>query len=146
MNRYNTFSFPSSDHLDSTGPPAFVLCWLHLLFIFTSVCILIWIMEEVSEEEEGCERGVPHSMCPWLFSAPALEQVERGWGVVGCRKRRTVGLGVWLCLVQGQVSGSCSLFPLHLLLPACLLTWLALLSDLITVYKSKASCQPHSLH
>ncbi|CAB1418980.1 unnamed protein product [Pleuronectes platessa] len=38
-------------------------------------------MEEVSEEEEGCERGVPHSMCPWLFSAPALlrvEQVERG--------------------------------------------------------------------
>ena len=38
-------------------------------------------MEEVSEEEEGCERGVPHSMCPWLFSAPALLRVEqvRGW-------------------------------------------------------------------
>lgn len=41
-------------------------------------------MEEVSEEEEGCERGVPHSMCPWLFAAPALltvEQVGGGWWV-----------------------------------------------------------------
>lgn len=54
----------------------FVLCWLHLLFIFISVCILIWIMQEVSEEEERCERGVPHSMCPWLFFAPALLRVE----------------------------------------------------------------------
>lgn len=37
-------------------------------------------MEEVSEKEEGCERGVPHSMCPWLFSAPALLRVEQVGG------------------------------------------------------------------
>lgn len=46
-------------------------------------------MEEVSEEEEGCERGVPHSMCPWLFSAPALLRVEQVGGGLkeeeGCR-------------------------------------------------------------
>lgn len=48
-------------------------------------------MEEVSEEEEGCERGVPHSMCPWLFSAPALLRVEQVGGGLkeeeGCRTR-----------------------------------------------------------
>lgn len=40
-------------------------------------------MQEVSEEEEGCERGVPHSMCPWLFFAPALLRVEQVGVCVG---------------------------------------------------------------
>lgn len=102
------FSFLSSDRSDSTGRPAFVLCWLHLLFIFTSVCILIWIMEEVSEKEEARERGVPRSMCPWLFSARAL--LVGGGGV---------RLGVWL----RRFRHSSLLSPLHLL--TCLPDWLS---------------------
>lgn len=114
----------------------FVLCWLHLLFIFISACILIWIMQEVSEEEEGCERGVPHSMCPWLFFAPALFRVEQvGVGLLGWRERTCCA---W-CSRAGMPR-------LALSPPDCLLTWPALLSDLITVCKSNASCQPHSLH
>lgn len=105
-------------------------------------------MEEVSEEEEGCERGVPHSMCPWLFSAPALLRVDQVGG--GGLKEEEVcwtlslavpgaGPGFWVLL-------SFSFSPSPFSTSSCLLTWLALLSDLITVYKSKASCQPHSLH
>lgn len=41
-------------------------------------------MQEVSEEEEGCERGVPHSMCPWLFFAPEWSR----WG--------------WVCRAEGR--------------------------------------------
>ncbi len=65
--------------------------------------------EQERQEEEGCERGVPHSMCPWLFSAPALLRVEQ---VGGCGLEEEEVLsdsGVWLCLVQGQDSGFCSL-------------------------------------
>lgn len=93
-------------------------------------------MQEVSEEEEGCERGVPHSMCPWLFFAPTLLRVEQvGVGFAGLG-------GEDSCLVQARSFGSLSLslsVPLCLrLCPDCLLTWLLLLSDLITVYKSKS--------
>lgn len=158
MNRTNTFSFLSSDQFDSTGLPAFfflfcffVLCWLYLLFIFISVCILIWIMQEVSEEEEGCERGVPHSMCPWLFFAPALLRVEQvgvcvgvcvralvcrerwGWRWSGGRgERRAVGRGGLAARGAGaRILGLTPAPPSphhHLLLaclPACLLAYLA---------------------
>lgn len=63
-------------------------------------------MEERSEEEEGCERGVPHSMCPWLFSAPALLREEQVGGGLkeeeGCRTRSLAvhgaGPGFWVLL------------------------------------------------
>lgn len=92
-------------------------------------------MEEVSEEEEGCERGVLHSMCPWLFSAPELlraEQVDRGGVLKGEGFCRTAALAVPVS--QGQVSRSCSLvflsfaihhLPLLLLFLRCLPAYLA---------------------
>lgn len=87
------------------------------------------------------ERVVPHSMCPWQFSAPLL--LVWGGRVLkeeeGCRTQTLAvpgaGPGFWVLLSLSSPPP-----------PACLLTWLALLSDLITVYKSKASCLPHSLH
>lgn len=76
-------------------------------------------MEEVSEEKEACERGVPHSVCPWLFSAPALLRVEQvGGGLEEEEGRRTRGLAVPGFWGPGRS-------PLNLLLPACLPGWLS---------------------
>lgn len=84
-------------------------------------------MEEVSEEKEGCERGVPHSMCPWQFSAPPLLIVEQmrgeggGGDVVkeeeGCRTQSLAvpgaGPGFWVLLSLSPLSTS-SCLPAYL--------------------------------
>lgn len=79
-------------------------------------------MEEGSEEEEGCERGVPHSMCPWLFYAPALLREEQvgGWAEGRGGLSDSESSCAWC---RARILGP-ALSPLHLLLPACPLTWL----------------------
>lgn len=58
-------------------------------------------MEEVSEEEQGCERGVPRSMCPWFLSTPALSS-ERGAGEGGggLRKEWLRGVDPAWCVAE----------------------------------------------
>ena len=162
MNRHNTISFsikwPPWQHWSAS------FCFVLTAFIIHPYISLYFNMNNGRGIRGGrgmWERGATqHVSLAVLCSCTPLSGAGEGvdWEVGGggdwlkeeedcwTRSLAVPGAGPGFCVL---LSLPLSLSPLRLLpacLPACLLTWLALLSDLITVYKSKASCQPHSLH
>ena len=149
-------------------PPTHTRTHTHTFCLVLTSCIIhVYISPYLNMNNAGGIRGERrgrgadgreghrHSMRPWLRS-PLLHTPRRGaGGEVGARCK---GFG------RGCATPGPALSPLPLPLPpplgaslpclpacplaACLPAYLAAAtsSDLITLYKSKVSCQPHSLH